>query len=508
MVLPGTQSQGLQVVGGVSSVGPTPSLVTLASSGASSSMPTILPAAPGPAPTPAGGLPVGSLPSFTQLLTPPTHVTNHSVVQGSKSKPLQLQSLSKVTQVTGKSQTGVDITRVAQNTHLLQTLHLPASDKSSASSTTGQPLLTSLVPGPQAAGGTTGGDGGGGGDQVGVPVQVSVSEGGPMLTLVSVGGVVSLAEGAASTFSSPAPLSILVPSQASQVPPSSAVIVSSSTTNSVVSGAIISHKQFVSNSALIPHTTSVTYTNTDNVPMSRGHSQIITSIQDNVPSQINNTSSFLTKSSESHKSQTFQNEYVATVQRGQNIIDPNKNKSKSNKKKKKDKDVDTTLSVNSSSVGAKQSLHERLKTSTGTTTSGTIQQQLSLASIPNGLSSPAIKAVSHNLSSGPIVSLPPREGGGHCDTSSFIGPTISIAPSATTVTVTVTTTTTPTSATTTPLAPGATTTITTTTTAAATSMSPHTSSGVVTPFIKQQFKQVKLILSPQNQEVSTLKSNV
>ena len=254
-MIPTCQSQ-VQVIGGTN-MGLTSSPSNVSSgnvtNGIGNSMPTIMAGGPGAGIVGSTTLPVASLPSFTQLLTSPTQVTSNVVVHGhgitAKSKPLQLQqTASKLTQVTSKSQTGADISRVAQNTHLLQALHLPASEKPLA--TNGQPLFTSLISGPQATPSSSG-------EQLGVPVQVSVSDGGPMLTVVSVGGVMSLPEGIVSTgttLSSPAPLSILVPSQASQVPQSSAVIVSSSATNSVVSGAIISSKHYVSNSALIPQT--------------------------------------------------------------------------------------------------------------------------------------------------------------------------------------------------------------------------------------------------------------
>lgn len=453
-------------------------------------MPTIMTGSAGAGIVGPNTLPVASLPSFTQLLTSPTQATSNVVVHGhsitAKSKPLQLQqTASKLTQVTSKSQTGADISRVAQNTHLLQALHLPASDKALA--TNGQPLLTSLISGSQATPSNSG-------EQLGVPVQVSVSDGGPMLTVVSVGGVMSLPEGIVSTgttLSSPAPLSILVPSQASQVPQSSAVIVSSSATNSVVSGAIISSKHYVSNSALIPQT-SVSFTNTENVPISKGHSQILNPSQEHVPSQTSNTCTFLTKSSENHtKMPSFQNEYVATLQRGQSIIDPSKNKTKSNKKKKKDKETDLISSANASTMIVKQSLQERLKSGTCTSTSGTIQQQLPLAPIPNGLSGPAIKTVSHNLgSTTPTASLPlPIEAGGQCDTTSVVGSNTSAAP--------------PITVTTSGIATATATSQASSTATTATITSATTSSGVMFSVPKQQFKHVKhLILSPQNQEVS------
>lgn len=494
-MIPTCQSQ-VQVIAGTNmGLTSSPSNVSSGSvtNGIGSSMPTIMAGSTGAGIVGPNSLPVASLPSFTQLLTSPTQVTSNVVVHGhgitAKSKPLQLQqTASKLTQVTSKSQTGADISRVAQNTHLLQALHLPASEKPIASN--GQPLLTSLISGPQATPSSSG-------EQLGVPVQVSVSDGGPMLTVVSVGGVMSLPEGIVSTgttLSSPAPLSILVPSQASQVPQSSAVIVSSSATNSVVSGAIISSKHYVSNPALIPQT-SVSFTNTENVPISKGHSQISNPSQENVPSQTSNACTFLTKSSENHtKIPSFQNEYVATLQRGQSIIDPSKNKSKSNKKKKKDKETDLISSVNASTMVVKQSLQERLKSGTCTSTSGTIQQQLPLATIPNGLSGPAIKTVSHSLgSSTTTASLPLTiEAGGQCDTTPVVGGNTPAAAPPSTVTTSGIATATVTSQ--------ASSTATTATITSAT-----TSSGVMFSVNKQQFKHVKqLILSPQNQEVSWL----
>ena len=488
-MIPTCQSQ-VQVIGGTNmGLTSSPSNVTSGNvtNGIGSSMPTIMAGSAGAGIVGPNTLPVASLPSFTQLLTPPTQATSNVVVHGhniaTKSKPLQLQqTASKLTQVISKSQTGADISRVAQNTHLLQALHLPASDKPLA--TNGQPFL---IPGPQATPSNSG-------EQLGVPVQVSVSDGGPMLTVVSVGGMMNLPEGMVSTgttLSSPAPLSILVPSQASQVPQSSAVIVSSSATNSVVSGAILSSKHYVSNSALIPQT-SVSFTNTENVPISKGHSQISNPSQENVPSQTSNTCTFLTKSSENHtKMPTFQNEYVATLQRGQSIIDPSKNKTKSNKKKKKDKETELISSVNASTMIVKQSLQERLKSGTCTSTSGTIQQQLPLAPIPNGLSGPAIKTVSHNLgTSTPTASLPLAiEAGGQCDTASVVGSNTSAAP--------------PITVTTSGIATATATSQASLTAPTATITSATTSSGVMFSVPKQQFKHVKhLILSPQNQEVS------
>ncbi|XP_050716609.1 mucin-2-like isoform X2 [Eriocheir sinensis] len=490
LVLPTCQSQ-VQVIGGAN-VSLSSSLSSVSSGGVAngvgSSMPTIM---TGSANAGIGqsALPVGSMPSFTQLLTPPTQAASNVVVHGhgitAKSKPLQFQqTASKLTQVTSsKSQTGADISRVAQNTHLLQTLHLPASEKPLA--TNGQPFLTSLISGPQTIPSHSG-------EQLGVPVQVSVSDGGPMLTVVSVGGVMSLPEGIVSTgttLSSPAPLSILVPSQASQVPQSSAVIVSSSATNSVVSGAILSSKHYVSNSALIPQT-SVSFPNTENVPISRAHSQILNPLQDNVPSQASNPCTLLTKSNENHtKAPSFQNEYVATLQRGQTIIDSSKNKTKSYKKKKKDKETEIISPTNASTMIVKHSLQERLKSGTCTSTSGTIQQQLPLAPIPNGLSGPAIKTVSHNIgTSTTSTSLPLTiEAGGQCDTTSIAGSNTSSAPPVTITTsgiVTVTATSQASSTATT-----------------ATITSATTSTGVMVSVPKQQFRHVRhLILSPQNQE--------
>lgn len=488
-MIPTCQSQ-VQVIGGAN-VGLSSSLSSVTSgsvtNGVGSSMPTIM---TGSANAGIGqnALPVGSMPSFTQLLTPPTQAASNVVVHGhsitAKSKPLQFQhTASKLTQVTSsKSQTGADISRVAQNTHLLQTLHLPASEKPQA--TNGQPFLTSLISGPQTIPSNSG-------EQLGVPVQVSVSDGGPMLTVVSVGGVMSLPEGIVSTgttLSSPAPLSILVPSQASQVPQSSAVIVSSSATNSVVSGAMLSSKHYVSNSALIPQT-SVSFPNTENVPISRGHSQILNPLQDNVPSQASNTCTLLTKSNENHtKAPSFQNEYVATLQRGQTIIDSSKNKTKSYKKKKKDKETEISP-PNASTMIVKHSLQERLKSGTCTSTSGTIQQQLPLAPIPNGLNGPAIKTVSHNMGTSTPTSLPLTiEAGGQCDTTSIASSNTSAAPSVSITTsgiVTVTATSQASSTATT-----------------ATITSATTSTGVMVSVPKQQFKHVRhLILSPQNQEV-------
>lgn len=483
LVIPTCQSQ-MQVIGGTN-VGLSTSLSTVSSSnvtnGVGSSMPTIMTGSGS-----AGGqhaLPVGSMPSFTQLLTPPTQVTSNVVVHGhsiaAKSKPLQFQqTASKLTQVTSKSQTGADISQVAQNTHLLQTLHLPASEKPVV--TNGQPLLTSLVSGPQTIPSNSG-------EQLGVPVQVSVSDGGPMLTVVSVGGVMSLPEGIVSTgttLSSPAPLSILVPSQASQVPQSSAVIVSSSATNSVVSGAIISSKHYVSNPALIPQT-SVSFPNTENVPISRGHSQIVNPLQENVPSQASNPCTLLTKSNENHtKAPSFQNEYVATLQRGHTIIDSSKNKAKSNKKKKKDKETEITSPTNASTMIVKHSLQDRLKASTCTSTSGTIQQQLPLAPIPNGLSAPAIKTVTHSMGTSTPTSLAlSAETGRQCDTTTSSNTSSSTITTSGVVAVTATS--------------QASSTATTATITSAT-----TSTGVMVSVPKQQFKHVKhLILSPQNQEV-------
>lgn len=488
-MIPTCQSQ-VQVIGGTS-VGLNSSLSSVTSgsvaNGVGSSMPTIM---TGSANAGIGqsALPVGSMPSFTQLLTSPTQAAPNVVVHGhgitAKSKPLQFQqTASKLTQVTSsKSQTGADISRVAQNTHLLQTLHLPASERPAA--TPGQPLLTSLISGPQTIPSNSG-------EQLGVPVQVSVSDGGPMLTVVSVGGMMSLPEGIVSTgttLSSPAPLSILVPSQASQVPQSSAVIVSSSATNSVVSGAIISSKHYVSNSALIPQT-SVSFPNTENVPISRGHSQILNPLQDNVPSQASNTCTLLTKSNENHtKAPSFQNEYVATLQRGQTIIDSSKNKTKSNKKKKKDKETEIISPTNASTMIVKHSLQERLKSGTCTSTSGTIQQQLPLAPIPNGLSGPAIKTVA-SIGTSTSTPLPlPIEASVQCDTTSIAASNTSAAPP---VTVTAS-----------PIVPVTATSQASSTATTATITSATTSTGVMVSVPKQQFKHVKhLILSPQNQEV-------
>ncbi|XP_042231849.1 mucin-17-like [Homarus americanus] len=500
LMIPSCQSQ-VQVIGGAS-MGMTTSLCNVANSGSmvnvmSSSMPALMTGSSGAGVVGTNTLPtVCSLPSFTQLLTPPTQVTSNLVNHGpsvtGKTKPLQLQqTASKLTQVTTKNLMGADISKVAQNTHLLQTLHLPTAEKP-CPTPSGQPLLTSLLSGQQASCSNSGEQHGG------FPLQVSVADGGPVLTVVTVGAVMSLPECVVSTgttFSSPAtPLSILVPSQASQVPQSSAVIASSSATNNVVSGAIISHKQFASNSALIPQT-SVTYTNTENVPVSRGHSQIVNALQDNVPSQTSNTSSFVAKNIEGiNKTNSFQNEYVATLQRGQNIIDTNKNKSKSNKKKKKDKEIETFSTPTTSTVMVKQSLQERLKSSTCSSTTGT-PQQLCLAPIPNGLNGPAIKTASQSVgSSTPPGSLPITlgESGVQTDNTSLVGPYISTAPPVSIIPSIITTTTTMVQA------PTMATTATITTTTAS---SPHTPTGVVFPGPKQQFKQVKhLILSPQNQE--------
>lgn len=494
-MIPTCQSQ-VQVIAGAN-VTLSSSLSSVSSGGVAngvgSSMPTIM-SGSGNTGIGQSALPVGSMPSFTQLLTPPTQAASNVVVHGhgitAKSKPLQFQqTASKLTQVTSsKSQTGADISRVAQNTHLLQTLHLPASASEKPLATNGQPLLTSLISGPQTIPSHSG-------EQLGVPVQVSVSDGGPMLTVVSVGGVMSLPEGIVSTgttLSSPAPLSILVPSQASQVPQSSAVIVSSSATNSVVSGAILSSKHYVSNSALIPQT-SVSFPNTENVPISRGHSQILNPLQDNVPSQASSTCTLLTKSNENHtKAPSFQNEYVATLQRGQTIIDSSKNKAKSYKKKKKDKETEMISPTNASTMIVKHSLQERLKSGTCTSTSGTIQQQLPLAPIPNGLSGPAIKTISHNIGTSTTSSSLPLtiEAGGQCDTTSIANSNTSSAPPVTITTsgiVTVTATSQASSTATT-----------------ATITSATTSTGVMVSVPKQQFRHVRhLILSPQNQEVGS-----
>lgn len=500
LVIPSCQSQ-IQVIGGTS-VGITSSICSVANSGSvangmSSGMPTIMTGSSGAGMVSSNTLPtVGSLPSFTQLLTPPTQVTSSVMVHGpsvtAKTKPLHIQqTASKLTQVTSKNQTGADISRVAQNTHLLQALHLPASDKPS-SAASGQSHLTSLLSGQQATSSNSG-------EQSGVPLQVSVADGGPMLAVVSVGGVMSLPEGVVSTgttFSSPAPLSILVPSQASQVPQSSAVIASSSVTNSVVSGAIISHKQFVSNSALIPQT-NVTYTNTETMPMSRSHSQIVNSLQqENVPSQTNNTNSFITKNTEiNNKTLSYQNEYVATVQRGRNIIDTSKNKSKSNKKKKKDKEIESVSTNATGTVMVKQSLQERLKSGTCTSISGTIQQQLPLAPIPNGLSGSAIRTASQSIgSSASTGSLPMSVGemGSHSDNTSLVGSNISAA-SSVSIMPSIITTAIPTIQASSTVA---------TATLTSTTTSHQTPSGIGFAGTKQPFKQVKhVILSPQNQEV-------
>ncbi|XP_064112889.1 mucin-2-like isoform X2 [Macrobrachium nipponense] len=499
LVIPSNQPQVQVISSGAVGVVSTSTVAGVTSSGTvvnvmNNSMPTIMSGSnghigPGILPT------VGSLPSFTQLLTPPTQVTTNVTVQGptitTRSVPVQLQSppTAKVTQVMAKTQTGADISRVAQNTHLLQALHLPASEKTTIAS--GPPILTSITSGQQAVATSTR-------EPTSVPMQVSVGDGGSMVAVVSVGSVMSRPSenvvSTGTTFSSPAPLSILVASQASQVPPSPAVIASSSATNSVVSGAIISHKPFVTNSALTPQT-NVTYTNSENVPITRGHPQIASALHhDNVPSHINSNSGvFAIKNSESgSKPPSYQNEYVATLQRSQNLIEASKNKSKSNKKRKKDKEVETVPTASSSPVIIKQSLHDRLKASGTSSASGIIQQNLS--SLPNGLSNPNLKNTCHNsgLSHYPSVTIPASvcDGVSNSDTTPVVGssmPTVSMS------TVLPSLTTTATASVQTPP-------INTTTSSTLTTTS-HTHTGVVIPGQKQQVKQVKtLILSPQNKE--------
>lgn len=496
LVIPTCQHQ-MQVIGGagvgvssVAGMGSGGGVVNVMNSG----MPTVMAGTGGAGMIGANALPtVGSLPSFTQLLTTPTQVTTNVVVHGpggtSKTRPLQLQqAVPKVTQLPAKTQTGGDISQVAQNTHLLQTLHLPASEKTF---TPGQPLLPSLLSGQQGLSNASG-------EQSSVPVQVSTDGGGSMLTVVSVGGVMSVPEGGVSTgttFSSPAPLSILVPSQASQVPQSSAVIVSSSATNSVVSGAIISHKPFVTNSALIPQT-SVTQTNSENVPMSQNHPQIVnTLLQDNVPSHTSNTGAFVTKNIESNsKPPSFQNEYVASLQKGQNLIDSSKNKSKSNKKKRKDKETDSIPPIPSNQIIGKQSLQERLKAGTANSTSGTNQQAMPLAALPNGLSGSSLKTPALNLSNSTsqrTTLLPVGEMVGLAESASTVASSLSsVTQPATMVTVTSTITVTSQSQVTT-----------TTSTITSTSTAVQHTPGVVIGGQKPQIKQIKhLILSPHNQE--------
>lgn len=496
-MIPTCQHQ-MQVIGGagvgvssVAGMGSGGGVVNVMNSG----MPTVMAGTGGAGMIGANALPtVGSLPSFTQLLTTPTQVTTNVVVHGpggtSKTRPLQLQqAVPKVTQLPAKTQTGGDISQVAQNTHLLQTLHLPASEKTF---TPGQPLLPSLLSGQQGLSNASG-------EQSSVPVQVSTDGGGSMLTVVSVGGVMSVPEGGVSTgttFSSPAPLSILVPSQASQVPQSSAVIVSSSATNSVVSGAIISHKPFVTNSALIPQT-SVTQTNSENVPMSQNHPQIVnTLLQDNVPSHTSNTGAFVTKNIESNsKPPSFQNEYVASLQKGQNLIDSSKNKSKSNKKKRKDKETDSIPPIPSNQIIGKQSLQERLKAGTANSTSGTNQQAMPLAALPNGLSGSSLKTPALNLSNSTsqrTTLLPVGEMVGLAESASTVASSLSsVTQPATMVTVTSTITVTSQSQVTT-----------TTSTITSTSTAVQHTPGVVIGGQKPQIKQIKhLILSPHNQEV-------
>ncbi|XP_068220524.1 mucin-2-like isoform X2 [Palaemon carinicauda] len=499
LVIPSNQPQVQVISSGAVGVVSTSTVAGVTSSGTvvnvmNNSMPTIMsgsngPIGPGILPT------VGSLPSFTQLLTPPTQVTTNVTVQGqtitSRSVPVQLQSppTAKVTQVVAKTQTGADISRVAQNTHLLQALHLPTSEKTTIAS--GPPILTSIPSGHQAVATSTR-------ESTTVPMQVSMGDGSSMVAVVSVGSVISRPSenvvSTGTTFSSPAPLSILVASQASQVPPSPAVIASSSATNSVVSGAIISHKPFVTNSALTPQT-NVTYTNSENVPINRGHPQIASALHhDNVPSHINSNSGvFAIKNSESgSKPPSYQNEYVATLQRSQNLIEASKNKSKSYKKRKKDKEVETVPAASSSPVIIKQSLHDRLKASGTSSASGIIQQNLS--SLPNGLNNPNLKNTSHNsgLSHYPSVTIPAAvcDGVSNSDTTPVVG---SSMPTVSMTTVLPSLTTTATASVQTPP-------INTTTSSTLTTTS-HTHTGVVIPGQKQQVKQVKtLILSPQNQE--------
>ncbi|KAK7083471.1 hypothetical protein SK128_026608, partial [Halocaridina rubra] len=518
LVIPSSQAQ-VQVLSSGGLSGLSSSVTGATNSGAvvnvMSSMPTIVSGSGGPIGT--GILPtVGSLPSFTQLLTPTTQVTTNATVQGSsivtRTLPLQLQTPSgKVTQVMAKNQTGADISRVAQNTHLLQALQLP-SEKASVAS--GPPILTSMLTGGLTGNGSSNPSQE---QQTCVPVQVSVGDGSSMVTVVSMGNVMNRSESgvmvsSGTTFSSPTPHCIFVTCQASQVPPSPAVIVSSSATNSVVSGAIINHKPFITNSALIPQSNLVNNNNsnstinTENVPISRGHPQIAASAlhHENVPSHFNHSGVYAIKNSEigSSKPPSYQNEYVATLQRSQNLIDINKSKSKSSKKRKKDRETEPLPVVNSSQVIIKQSLHERLKTSSSANNSGIIQQTLSL---PNGLSSSNLKTPpSHQAAHSVTVPVSSHDGIIHCNTSSSVVgsniPNVGISTPSPPISTATTSVQTPPIHTTTTSSTPTTTTTATSTTVNATSTS-HTPTGVMIQNQKSQVKQVKrLILTPHNQE--------
>ena len=340
----------------------------------------------------SGSVPSTAVPNDIISLSPSTVQSSNQLVASStqtvpsaeSSFNLSIHGTNPITYknaVNSKNNLGMDISKVAQNTHMLHSMQ-PEKQPSSNSA-----LLTSLLTGPPST-------------VVNNSDKIPASHSDSM-SKFGIGNVQKTSIASVGNNNANMSLNVFLPTQGSQVPQSSTVIISSNITNNAVSGAtnrrtVLANSSHLTqnNSEFSPHNHLV---NSNNVGSFTQHMHNLTT---SAPISMNVIDS-------TNKINTYQNEYVSSVQKGQNLDDNSKSKTKSSKKRKKDKEQQETqispglsLPSNVTPSSSSSTFPERLKS---LTTFGNAHQQHLLQPgsmhIPNGLSMPSLGNRTHQLNS-------------------------------------------------------------------------------------------------------------